>query len=123
MELSSLRQRVVLHAAPTRRIAVEELAEPPWGFTHLVQYWHPVRCWKDMKGHHGPFCAVGKVVGEHSREAGMVPGGSGGSLSLTLRPCQQGFPCLRALITPCRERVREARRALRRERRVEEQAG
>jgi hypothetical protein len=41
------------------------------------------------KAQRGPLCAVGNGVGKRSRETGMVPGGSGGSLSLTGRACQR----------------------------------
>ena len=33
------------------------------------------------KGRDGPLCAEGNGVGEHSRKTGMMPGGSGGSVS------------------------------------------
>jgi len=44
------------------------------------------------KGQCGPFCAVGCLVGEHSRDTGMKPGGSYVSVSLTARACQQESP-------------------------------
>jgi hypothetical protein len=37
----------------------------------------------------GPLCAVGSVVGEHSRETRVKSGASGGSLPLTNLACQQ----------------------------------
>jgi len=38
---------------------------------------------------HGPLCAVGSLVGERSRETGMVPGGPDRSVSLANLPCQR----------------------------------
>ena len=40
--LEEVPHQIVLHAAPTQRIAVEELAEPPWGFTYIRPNWRPV---------------------------------------------------------------------------------
>ena len=44
---------------------------------------------KKEQGPQGPLCAVGNGVGERSRETEMVPGGSGGSVSLRGRRCQR----------------------------------